>query len=173
MRDRFQGVVRVALVAQFTVGYSLQRADALLERFVDRRLGGDEDRLVLVHVSLGGAILLLAAVRLLWRRLTALPPWADALSATERRVAHGVERVLYACLFLIPLTGLGLVTVTGEDWQLAGREWQTRWDLVDDDLVLGAHITTHVTFFCALAVHVAMVLKHHLVDRDRLLRRML
>jgi len=49
--------------------------------------------------------------------------------------------VLYACLFLIPLTGLGLVTVTGEEWQLAGREWLTRWDLVDDDVVLSSIAT--------------------------------
>jgi cytochrome b561 len=45
--------------------------------------------------------------------------------------------------------------------------------LVDDDILLGAHILTHVAFFLAFAVHVGLVLKHQFVDRDNLLRRML
>jgi cytochrome b561 len=46
-------------------------------------------------------------------------------------------------------------------------------DLADDDTLLTAHVTTHVVFFCVLALHVGLVLKHQLVDRDRLLGRML
>jgi cytochrome b561 len=161
------------LVAQFLVGYSLERADGILDGAVDRWLSGEDDRLVVVHVMLGGAILVVASTRLLWRITTPLPPWAEGLSEVERRVVHRVEQVLYAALFLIPFTGLGLVTVTGEDWDLEGGEWETRWDLVEDDVVLAAHITTHVLFFAALAVHLGVVLKHQLVDRDRLLDRML
>jgi cytochrome b561 len=43
---------------------------------------------------------------------------------------------------------------------------------LDDDLLLGAHIATHLTLFVALVVHVGLVLKHQFVDRDRLLNRM-
>lgn len=163
----------VLLATQLLVGYSLTRSDDLLEPVVDRLWGGAEGRLVLVHVALGGAILILAAARLAWRVTTPLPPWAEGLSAVERRVAHRVEQVLYASLFLAPVTGIGLVTLTGEDWDLPGGEWTTPWDLVDDDLVLGAHIATHVLLYLAVTVHVGLVLKHQLVDRDRLLRRML
>jgi len=46
-------------------------------------------------------------------------------------------------------------------------------ELVDDDVLLAAHIATHLVFFAALAVHVGLVLKHQLVDRDGLLKRML
>ncbi len=43
--------------------------------------------------------------------------------------------------------------------------------LLLDDL-LGLHIASHLAFFAALAVHVGMVLRHQLVVRDGLLRRM-
>ena len=56
-------------------------------------------------------------------------------------------------LFAVPLTGLTLV-------------------LGDDDL-LALHVTAHVFFFTALAAHVGLVVKHQVVDRDRLLARML
>jgi cytochrome b561 len=162
-----------ALAGQFTVGYSMHRADDLLEGAVDRWLAGEEDRLLLVHAGLGVAILALAGLRVLWRRLTPLPPWAEGLSQRERRIAHRVERALYWTLFLIPLTGLSLVLLSGEDWETGEREWAAPWELADDDVLLAAHIATQLVFFAALAAHVGLVLKHQLVDRDRLLNRML
>ncbi|MDZ7705069.1 MAG: cytochrome b/b6 domain-containing protein [Trueperaceae bacterium] len=163
----------LALVAQFTIGYSIERADDLLEWVVDAWMGGEDDLLVVLHAAIGVVILVLAIVRLVWRRIAGLPPWSPALSATERRVAHHTERVLYATLFLIPLTGVALLFLAGEDWDLTGGEWQAPLELVDDDVALGAHIATHVTFFVALAVHLGLVLKHQVVHRDGLLRRML
>lgn len=119
---------------------------------LDRVFNWDEPLLTL-HVVLGLSVLLLAVVRLIRRRVVALPPWAETLSAGERRWEHWTEQVLYATLVLMPLSGIGVL-------------------LVDDDL-LPLHVGAHVTFFVALAAHVGLVLKHQLVDRDRLLHRML
>lgn len=163
----------VALAAQFVVGYSLDRADDLLDGVADRWLGGEEDRLLIVHAAIGVGILILAVVRVAWRTATPLPPWANGLSEVERRVAHRVEQVLYGLIFVIPLTGLGLVLASGEDWDLGEGEWQAPWELADDDLLLAAHIAAHLTFFAALLIHVGLVLKHQIVDRDRLLNRIL
>jgi cytochrome b561 len=126
--------------------------DPDLGTVVDRVTSGDEPVLT-AHVVLGLALLLLALVRLVRRRVVPLPPWAETLTEGERRLAHRTEQVLYLTLVLMPLSGLGVL-------------------LVDDDL-LPVHVATHVTFFVAIALHVGLVLKHQLVDRDRLLRRML
>jgi cytochrome b561 len=115
--------------------------------------GAGDDTLATVHVGLGLTILTLAVVRLLWRRATALPAWAPGLSQAERVLATWTERTLYLCLFLIPLTGISLL-------------------LVSDDL-LALHVATHIAFFVALAAHLGLVLKHQLIDRDRLLERMI
>jgi cytochrome b561 len=77
---------------------------------------------------------------------------ATTLSATERTIAHWTERALYTALFLVPATELWLV-------------------LVSDDAV-ALHIAGHVIVYVAIAAHLGLVLKHQLVDRDQLLRRM-
>jgi len=114
---------------------------------------GDGDGLMAVHVTLGLAILALAVARLLWRRHAGLPPWAATLSPAERIVAAWTEKALLALLFVVPLTGLWLV-------------------LVSDDAT-GVHVAAHIALYVAVAAHVGLVLKHQLIDRDRLLRRML
>lgn len=42
-----------------------------------------------------------------------------------------------------------------------------------DDLTLAFHIAGHLAFFAALALHVGLVVKHQVINRDRLLNRML
>ncbi|MDX3644907.1 cytochrome b/b6 domain-containing protein [Streptomyces sp. MB09-02B] len=105
------------------------------------------------HVVLGATVLLLGAARLAWRLATPLPPWAPALTAAERRLAHATETTLYTVTFAVPVTGIALV--------LSGEE------------LLPLHIAAQLVLYAALAAHVGLVLKHQLVDRDHLLGRML
>lgn len=106
-----------------------------------------------VHVLLGLVILALAASRVVWRRTAGLPPWAESLSPEERTWEHWSEKLLLSLLFVIPLSGLLLVVVS--------------YDL------LPLHIAAHICFFAAVAAHLGLVLKHQLVNRDRLVSRML
>lgn len=165
--------VFLALMAQFVIGYSIDRADDLLEPVVDRWFSGEEEGLLIVHALLGVTILALALVRLTWRKVAGLPPWAEQLSAAERWLQHALERALYSLQFLIPITGLALLFLSGEDWDLNGGEWEAPLELFDDDFLLGAHIFTHLVFFVAFTLHVGLVLKHQVLQRDGLLRRML
>jgi cytochrome b561 len=104
------------------------------------------------HVMLGMLVLALALSRVAWRRTAGLPPWAEQLSEGERTWAHWTERVLLTLLFVIPLSGLLLVVVS--------------YDL------LPLHIAAHIGFFVTVAAHVGLVVKRTLVQRDRLLHRM-
>lgn len=155
-----------ALLAQLTIGYVMDPGGSGRgrgrgrggESGRGRGRGGDlevfgDDGLLTAHVLLGASILVLALLRLWWRRRSTLPPWAAGLSHVERTIAHWVERALYVVLLAIPLTGLWLV-------------------LVSDDAV-GLHVASHVALYVAAAVHIGLVLKHQLLDRDGLLRRML
>jgi cytochrome b561 len=162
-----------AIVVQFVIGYAMERFDDLLEMPVDRWLGGEEENLLLFHGFLGVVILSMAVVRLVFRLTAGLPPWAPTLTSTERRIAHWTEVVLYVLMFAIPLTGLALLFFSGEDWDVWGREWEAPYELADDDLLLAGHISTHVIFAVAFAAHLALVLKHQFVNRDRLIRRMI
>lgn len=97
------------------------------------------------HVLLGLTIIAVAALRVVWRRTTPLPPWDPRLTRTDRKVLHWAERILLALLFVVPATGIVLVVGS-------------------DDLV-GLHIAAHLCFYAALAVHVAVVVRRRVVGR--------
>jgi cytochrome b561 len=153
-------VTVLALAAQLTIGYLLDDSGRGRGRGrgrgegsgQGRGRGGDDDstldlgwNLLTAHVSLGLLIVLLAVARVVWRRVTGLPPWAEVLSDGERRLVTATERVLLTLLFVVPLTGLALV-------------------LGDDDL-LWLHVGAHVVFYVALAAHVGLVLRRGLLPR--------
>lgn len=155
----------LALAAQFAVGYAMGADDGGQGRGRGRGRGGDSgrgrgrggdgggylddpDTLVKVHVALGLTVLVLALVRVVWRRVAGLPPWAEQLSPGQRRLAHWTERTLLATLFVIPLSGLALV-ISG-----------------DDDLV-SIHVAGHVVFLAALVAHVGLVVGKRLLPRMR------
>ena len=157
----------LAIAALFVVGYSMEAGASGRGRGRGRgegsgrgggRGGGydpfGDDRLLTLHLVLGLVILALAIVRLVWRLTTALPLWAEGLSHGERTFAHWTERALYVLMFAIPLTGVWVI-------------------LQDDEDAVTPHIVTHIAFFVVIVLHVGLVLKHQLIDRDRLLRRML
>ena len=163
-----------ALAAQLAVGYLLDvddsgrgrgrgrgegdsgrgrgRGDDDDQGLLSQAWNGDEPMLT-VHVGLGLLLVALVVTRLVWRRATPLPPWADCLSEGDRRWAHRTERVLYAVMLAVPATGLVLVLTDGD--------------------VLPLHVASHVVLFAALGSHLGLVLKHSLVRRNRLVSRML
>ena len=108
-----------ALATQFVVGYTMEADDSGRGRGRGRGSGsgrgrgrgGDDlevfgnDQLLTVHVLLGVTILVLATVRLLWRRHSTLPPWAPGLSASERTLAHWTERAALRPAVRHPLNG--------------------------------------------------------------------
>ncbi|MFI6938870.1 cytochrome b [Streptomyces sp. NPDC050418] len=166
-------LVFTALAVQFTIGYVMDPDDAGHGRGRGRgrgegsghgrgrgRGGEDgyevfgDDALLTVHVVLGVTILVLAALRLLWRVSTPLPPWAPTLRPYERVLATWTERALHLATFAMPATGL---------WLLLGG----------DDGAVAPHVAAHVLFFAALTLHLGLVLKHQLLLRDGLLSRML
>jgi cytochrome b561 len=148
----------VLVLAQFLVGWAMDADDGGHGR--GRGRGGESGRgrgrggedgyelvgLVPVHLTLGLLILLVAVVRVAWRLGTPLPPWAEQLGSTQRRLLAWSERGLLFSLFAIPLTGAGLL--------LSG----------DDDL-LPLHIAAHLFFAGALVVHLSLVLGKRLLPR--------
>ena len=169
----FHWVTFLLILVQFAVGYLLDRID---DDEFETFTGLSEDRLFAVHMSIGATVLVLGMARLSWRLLTPLPAWAATLTSFERRYEHRVEQALYFLMFAIPLSGMLAAMGDGKDLVFFGAVEVPSFISEDsdlDDLTLGAHIATHLAFFAAFALHVGLVFKHQLVNRDRLLGRML
>lgn len=146
--------------------------------FVMRDLPLSPEKLQLYawHKWAGVTAFLLAGLRLGWRLRHAPPALPASLGRAARTLAHAGHLALYVLMFAIPLSGWLMSSAKG---------FQTVWfgvlplpDLVGKDPALGnrlqlIHLGLNLAFVGLLAGHVAAALKHHLVDRDEVLVRML
>jgi cytochrome b561 len=139
-------------------------------------LGGEKIARIGQHKSVGITVLLLAALRLLWRALNPTPALPGTLKAYERFLARFTHYALYALLFSLPLTG----------WAMSSaRNFPVSWfghaqlpDLVAPNRPLyetlhGAHELLAGALFLVALLHVLAALKHHFFLKDDVLRRML
>ena len=128
------------------------------------------------HKWAGVSIFMLVWLRLAWRLLNPPPPYPDSMSPLLQRLAHGGHALLYGLMILIPLSGWLLSSAKGV---------QTVWfgvlplpDLLEKDKAMGrllheVHELMNFVLLFLLAGHVAAALKHHWMDRDDILKRML
>jgi cytochrome b561 len=159
--------------------FALQYSGGLIMQSLEPKatvLGLDGNALYNWHKSLGLVVLLVVVFRLWNRRTGNLPPWAPGLSTGEQRFIHRAEQFLYLAMFLMPVSGYVFVMAGGYGVLLFGQ-----WPLPNPIGKIGwlASLAQWVHFLCAwllaavLAGHIGLVLRHTLVMRDGLLRRML
>ena len=128
------------------------------------------------HKAFGLLILGLTVLRLVWRLMHRPPPLIETLKAWEAALAKVTHGLLYFLMLAIPLSGWVMSSAKG---------FQTVWfgvlplpDLVGKDKALGAllaevHETLSWVLVAAVVAHAAAALKHHFIDRDDVLARML
>lgn len=139
-------------------------------------LGFSQGTLYNWHKSIGLIGLLLAAIRLIWRKLTPLPDWAACLSEGERRFCHWIETLLYTGMIAMPISGYVYVMAGGYGVHLFSIVHLANPIGKNELLALVAkwtHIVAAYMIIAALAGHVGLVVKHQWVRKDRLLHRML
>ncbi|MGL4242824.1 MAG: cytochrome b [Beijerinckiaceae bacterium] len=164
-------IVVVLFALQLTGGLIMTRLPAGGSAF-----GVSGDGFYNWHKSLGLVALAIAVLRLWARRAGSLPPWAPTLSPREQALIHRYEQLFYAAMFVMPVSGFIYVMAGGYGVLLFGKwplpnpigEWKAlafvaRW----------THVLAAITLGLAIVAHVGLVLRHQIVMRDGLLRRML
>jgi cytochrome b561 len=129
-----------------------------------------------IHKGIGVLLFGVLAVRLLWRLVDPPPPPEPGLSPLERRLARLVHGLLYGLLFATPLCGYLISTADGRPVEVFGlfAVPATLTGLPNQaDLCGRIHLALAVTAVSLAALHALAALKHHFVDRDRTLLRML
>ncbi|HKE95424.1 MAG TPA: cytochrome b [Povalibacter sp.] len=128
------------------------------------------------HKSFGMTIFGLAVLRLTWRLFNPVPPMPLTTPRWQRIAAHVSHGALYALIMITPLFG----------WMMSSaRNFPVSWfglftfpDLVQPDKSRYEFFhTVHESLAFTLAgialLHAAAALKHHFIDHDDVLRRML
>jgi cytochrome b561 len=139
-------------------------------------LGLSQDTYYNWHKSLGLVALILAVARLINRRVGELPPWSPSLSGLERKLIHHVEPLLYGSMLIMPLSGYVYCMAGGYGVTLFGA-WELpnpigAWPLLAST-ARAVHVIAAFALLLPLGLHLGIVLGHHFLARDGLVRRML
>ena len=128
------------------------------------------------HKWAGVTVFLLTFVRLAWRATHPAPLMPQQMSKLQQVAAHVGHVGLYLLMLAIPLSGWLMSSAKG---------FQTVWfgvlpipDLLPKnkelgDLLLQLHEGLNLLLIALLLVQIAAALKHHFIDKDDVLTRML
>lgn len=129
-----------------------------------------------LHKSLGMTVLALAVVRLAWRWMNPVP--ADPLDMPKwQHVASRISHIaLYALIFAIPL--FGWIASSARNFSVSWFGLFTWPNLVEPSeaafkFFQAAHAFLAWALLAVALLHIAAALKHHFIDKDNILRRML
>lgn len=142
-----------------------------------------------IHAAIGIAILLLAFLRAGWRAIAPfiLPDLEkpEDLPGWQRFAAEATHVALYVLMFALPLSGWLMLTAAATSDRIA-LPWDWSWPLLPfvDELSFverawleqsaeRTHLALVWLMMGLVAVHVGAALKHHFIDRDDVLARMI
>lgn len=128
------------------------------------------------HKSFGTLVLFLVAARLIWRFSGKVPQGLKTHKAWEKALAHLAHYGLYILMLLLPLSGW-LMSSSGdfshsffglfEMPDLTGKDRETF------RFMRQSHEILVYTLLAVLGLHIAGAAKHHVIDKDITLKRML
>jgi cytochrome b561 len=128
------------------------------------------------HKSIGMTVLLLVALRLLWRFTNPVPALPADLPAWERHSAHASHFLLYGVMIGLPVSGWVLSSASGVPFRIFGEIPLPSIAAVDKEAAEFAKHVHHAFVFLLvllLIVHVGAALRHHYVKHNDVLKRML
>jgi cytochrome b561 len=131
------------------------------------------------HKWAGVTILVMSALRLLWRlthHAPALPAQVlAAMPAWQRHAHHATHALLYALFFAVPLSGWAYSSAAGFPVVWFGvlplPDWVPVEKAFADAVLKPLHHTLALTLAALVVLHVAATLKHQFVDHDGLFWR--
>jgi cytochrome b561 len=162
----FHWTIALLILGLLGVGIYMDEFASLTERF----------KLMPWHKSFGITVLLLAFLRLVWLAWSRRPAFIDTIPRWQRAAAAGVHYYLYFAMFAMPLSGWTFSSAAGRTVSFFGL-----FDLPNlvakneglRDILSNVHWYIGYSLIPVIAMHVGAALKHHFIDRDDTLRRML
>jgi cytochrome b561 len=166
---------RTAVVLHWLIALFIACGFSLGAYMVDLHASPTKVRLFAYHKWIGMTVLALVLIRSVWR-LTHTPPPEVPMPRWQLLAARWTHYLLYLLMIATPLCGWLYTSATGYPvvylklWQLPDLVHKNK-QLAD---VLGeVHANLAWALLCLVVLHSAAALKHHFIDHDSTLRRML
>jgi cytochrome b561 len=164
---------RVSITLHWLIAFMIMGSmtSGILHKYVDEATAAD---LMKTHMPAGFTILLLSVLRVGWRVANGFPNLPMQTQRLDVRIARATHVALYLLMIGIPLAG----------WLAAsGRGGFSYFGLFEiaplpvsesvARVFADAHAALAMAMFALIALHIAGALKHHFIDRDDVLVRML
>lgn len=128
------------------------------------------------HKWMGVTVFLLAVIRLAWRSSHPAPPLPPNMPLWEQKAAKGAHVALYGLMLAVPLAGWIMSSAHG--FQTVYLGILPIPDLIGKDKELAealekVHAAFSLSFMALVILHAAAGLKHHFINKDNVLKRML
>lgn len=135
-----------------------------------------------IHKSMGAILFIFILWRIIWRLMNGFPKPVGHYSTIERYLSKIVHWVLIIGTLMYPVSGMIMSVMGGRGAAIFGLQ------LIPPNLIdgkpfplneslagMGAQIHQTITpiMIIAIVLHIVGAYKHHLVDKDNTLRRML
>lgn len=128
------------------------------------------------HKWLGVTILGLACIRLLWRLGHPAPAYPVDMPGWQQKAASGLHGLLYLLIFAVPLSGYFYSLAAGVPVVYLG--------IIPLPVLIDAnpelkpilklvHYSLNMLLLASVAMHVLAALKHHFIEKDGVLQRMM
>ncbi|MCP1469543.1 cytochrome b561 [Sphingobium sp. OAS761] len=130
-----------------------------------------------VHKSIGLTVLALTLVRLGWRATHRAPALPGAMPGWEKGVAHATHFLFYAFMLILPLSGWIMTSPGARPLTWFFLFDVPKFAVAKDDAIVGisheAHEILPWIWAVLILVHIGAALRHHVMLKDDVLRRML
>ena len=129
------------------------------------------------HKSIGLLVIGLLIFRFIWKIINPMPKALESHKRWEVSLAHILQKTFYGLILLIGLSGYFISTAKGK-----GIEFFTLFEipaitqsLEEDraDLIGEVHEILAITLIAFAVLHAMAALKHHFIDKDETLKRMI
>jgi cytochrome b561 len=131
-----------------------------------------------LHSVIGWYVLLLIALRLVWRAFNPAPPLPAELPRWERATAHAAHWMLYALMFVVSISGWMVADTFRQPIEATLFGLIPVPHLVDAahrsyrEAIEATHLASSYVLLGLAVVHMAAALRHHWLRKNDVLRRM-
>lgn len=129
-----------------------------------------------LHRSIGVLVVSLMMLRLLWRLANPIVQPLNTHKTWERKLAHLTHALMYLLMLVLAISGYMITTAKGQSLQVF--DWFSIPAIAfnieyQEDIAGDLHEIFAWSLIGLAVLHIAGALKHHFVDRDNTLKRML
>ena len=169
---------RVAITLHWLIALLLIGGFALGLYMVELKFSPQKLTFYSYHKWIGVSVFSLAVLRVLWHLTHQPPPLPASVPAWQVAMSNATHLLLYLFMLAAPLSGWLYSSAAGVPTVPFGIAALQLPDFLSKDRALAAtlkfvHMSITYGLAALVALHVAAALKHVLIDRDGIMRRML